>query len=213
MRPIRKILLAATLAALTVPASGCMTAAALYIAHEERENARLSEPAPAEYAWASAPGVRVTGVVHLPTSLTKPYPGGVGRGPAEVLTCEGHPVRLIPDTPHLRFVLDREFGMRVEGGGMWRDGFVRPDWDWPAESADAIRETTCTTGGAFVLDNVPDGDWLVMAQIDPPAYDSRITSTDTVLKAVTIRSQGRPVHLDVKIGGNDYLYGAIERKR
>ena len=193
--------------------SGCMTAAALYVAQEEKEMERLSQPAPSDYAWAAAPGVAVSGVVRLPTAQTQPFPGGVRNGPREILTCASHRVRLIPDTPHLRYVLEREFDLRVEGGGYWRNGFVNEGWDWPAESAAAIRETTCDADGAFALDNIPDGDWLVMAEIDPPSYDAGITDTDTVLKAVTVQSQGRPVRLDVQLGGNDYLYGPILRKR
>ena len=199
--------------ALAVPMSGCMTAAATYVAHEEREIGRLSQPDPSDYSWAAAPGVAVTGVVHLPTTQTRPFPGGVRNGPREVLTCEGHKVRLIPDTPRMRFVLGREFDLRIESVGFWHNGFVRNEWEWPSESAAAIREMTCAAGGAFAFDSVPDGDWLVMAQIDPPAYDEGITATDTVLKAVTIRSAGRPVHLDVQIGGNDFVYGPVQRKR
>jgi len=211
IRMIRLVRLVA-LAGLAVPMSGCMTAAALYIAHEEREIARLNTPDPSEYAWASAPGVTVTGVVRLPTTQTRPIPGGVRNGPREILTCEGREVRLIPDTPRMRFILEREFDLRVEGGGAWQNGFFHHEWAWPSPSAEAVREATCGPDGAFTFEEVPEGAWLVMARIDPPAYDEGLSKADVVLKAVTIRSGGRPVHLDVQIGGNDLLYGPTQRK-
>ena len=186
-----------------------MAAASLDRAQQERQAQRLSQPAPGEYAWATAPGVEVTGTVRLSTTQTRPVPGDVG--PREVLTCEGHRVRLIPDTPHSRFVLEDNFGLRVASGGFWRNGLVPAEWEWPSVSASAVRETRCTTDGAFTFANVPDGEWLIMAEIDPPSYDNGEVVTDTVLRAVTVQGRGRPVHLDVQFGGNDDVPGEIQR--
>ena len=207
-----KIVLAA---ALSTTLSGCVTglvmaAASLDRARLEREAQRLSRPAPDEYAWATAQGVKVTGTVRLTTTQTQPVAGSVGQ--REVLTCEGHKVRLIPDTPHSRFVLEDNFGLRVAPGGYWRNGVLPREWEWPSVSDSFVRETRCTTDGAFTFGNVPDGEWLVMAEINPPSYDGDASVTDTVLRAVTVQSGGRPVHLDVQLGGEDDGYGVIERR-
>lgn len=209
---IFKIALAAVL---STTLSGCVTglvmaAASLDRARLEREAQRLSQPAPDEYAWATAPGVEVTGTVRLTTTQTRPVAGSVGT--REVLTCEGRRVRLIPDTPHSRFVLQDNFGLRVAPGGYWQNGVLPREWEWPSVSASFVRETRCTTEGAFIFGNVPDGEWLVMAEIDPPSYDGDASVTDTVLKAMTVQAGGRPVHLDVQIGGEDNGYGVIERR-
>lgn len=208
---ISRIILAAFL---STSLSGCVTglvmaAASLDRGHQERRAQRLSQPAPGEYAWATAPGVTVTGIFQLSTTQTRPAPGSVG--PREVLTCEGHRVRLVPDTPHSRFVLEDNFGLRVASGGYWRNGLLPPEWEWPSVSASVVRETRCTTDGAFTFANVPDGEWLIMAEIDPPSYDNGEVVTDTVLRAVTVQGRGRPVHLDVQFGGNDDVSGEIQR--
>jgi hypothetical protein len=201
-------------AVLSTSLSGCVTgvvmaAASLDRVRLEREAQRLSQPAPGEYAWATAPGVTVTGTVRLSTTQTRPVPGDVG--PREVLTCEGHRVRLIPDTPHSRFVLQHDYDLRVASGGFWRNGILPAEWEWPSVSASAVRETRCTTDGAFTFANVPDGEWLIMAEIDPPSYDNGEVVTDTVLRAVTVQGRGRPVRLDVQFGGADDVDGEIER--
>ncbi|WP_309628545.1 hypothetical protein [Brevundimonas sp.] len=201
---------------LSTSLSGCVTgvvmaAASLDRARQERQAQRLSQPAPGEYAWATAPGVQVTGVFRLSTPKARPVPGGVQNGPREVLTCEGHRVRLIPDTPHSRFVLADNFELQVAPGGFWRNGFVALEWEWPSVSASVVRETRCTTDGAFTFDNVPDGEWLIMAEINPPSYDGGESVTDTVLRAVTIQGRSRPVHLDIQIGGKDDVNGVIQR--
>jgi hypothetical protein len=208
---IAKMILAGVL---STSLSGCVTglvmaAASLDRAQQERRAQRLSQPVPGEYAWATAPGVNVTGAVRLSTTQTRPAPGGVG--PREVLTCEGHRVRLIPDTPHSRFVLEDNFGLRVESGGYWRNGIVPREWEWPSVSASVVRETRCTTDGAFTFANVPDGEWLIMAEINPPSYDGGESITDSVLKAVTVQSRGRPVRLDIQFGGADDVNGEIQR--
>ncbi|CAL1691962.1 hypothetical protein MMB232_02117 [Brevundimonas subvibrioides] len=211
LRTISRLILAAVL---STSLSGCVTgvvmaAASLDRARQEREAQRLSRPAPREYAWATAPGVRVTGSVRLSTPGTRPVPGG--GGPREVLTCEGHRVRLIPDTPHSRFVLESEYGLWVAPGGFWRNGVIPLVWEWPSVSASDVRETRCTTDGAFTFANVPDGEWLIMAEIDAPSDDGGESVTDTVLRAVTVQGRGQPVHLDVRFGGNDDASGAIQR--
>ena len=208
---ISRMILAAIL---STSLSGCVTglvmaAASLDRGQQERRAQRLSQPAPGEYAWATAPGVTVTGIVQLSTPRTRPAPEGVG--PREVLTCQGHRVRLIPDTPHSRFVLADNFSLQVAPGGYWRNGFLALEWDWPSVSASVVRETRCTTDGAFTFANVPDGEWLIMAEINPPSYDGGESVTDTVLRAVTVQGRGRPVHLDVQIGGADDVHGEIQR--
>lgn len=208
---ISRMILAAVL---STSLSGCVTglvmaAASLDRGHQERRAQRLSQPAPGEYAWATAPGVTVTGIVQLSTTRTRPVPGG--GGPREILTCEGHRVRLIPDTPHFRFVLADNFALQVAPGGFWRNGFLPLEWEWPSVSAAAVRETRCTTGGAFTFANVPDGEWLIMAEINPPSHDGGASVTDTVLRAVTVQGRGRPVHLDIQIGSKDDVNGVIQR--
>lgn len=211
LRTMSRLILAAVL---STSLSGCVTglvmaAASLDRARQEREAQRLSRPAPGEYDSATEPGVKVTGTVRLSTTQTRP--GSGGSGPREVLTCEGHRVRLIPDTPHSRFVLESEYGLWVASDGYWRNGVVPREWDWPSVSASVVRETRCTTNGAFTFANVPDGEWLVMAEINPPSYDGGESVTDTVLKAVTVQDRGRPVYLDVQFGGDDAVDGVIQR--
>lgn len=208
---VAKIILSAFL---STSLSGCVTglvmaAASLDRAQQERRAQRLSRPAPDEYAWATAPGVTVTGLFQLSTTRTRPVPGGVE--PREVLTCEGRRIRLIPDTPHSRFVLADNFELQVAPGGFWRNGFLPRGWEWPSVSASVVRETRCTTDGAFTFDNVPDGEWLIMAEINPPSYDDGASVTDTVLRAVTVQGRSRPVRLNIQIGGKDDVNGVIQR--
>ena len=202
---------AALVSLLAVSSSGCMTAAALYLAHEEKEQRRLSARPPAsEYAWAQSPGVAVSGRVYLTTEHARRY-GAMVRVPRETLTCEGLQIRLVPDTPHLRWILSHQFGLGVSGAGYWASAFtMHSDWRWPSESRSMVREAKCGDDGAFRFDNVPDGPWFVMAQIHPPSW-SGDQNPDTVLQSVRIRSHNRPVVLDVRLGGNEFLNGPIER--
>lgn len=202
----------AALAVLSLLTSGCLTAAALHLAQEERENARLRVFDPAEHAWALARGGPVTGRVLIITPALRPPPAGYGppvpTARTETLTCAGLRVRLIPDSEHMRWQVEWTSRLKVERGGYWTDGFGIPAdaWDWPAESAAFVRETRCGADGTFAFDNVPDGPWLVMAEINPPEYYASTVRADWVVKPVTVRG-GAPLNVDL---GSDSWVSQLE---
>ena len=196
------------LALLSLPLSGCLTAPALHLAAEERETARLRVFDPAEHAWAKAPGGPVSGHVRLFAQRLKAPAAGYGAPVAsaetEVLTCAGHRVRLIPDTPHMRWRVEWTGRLKVEGRGYWSDGFSIPAdaWTWPAESAAWVRETRCAADGTFAFADAPDGPYLVMAEVDPPAWYASTVTADWVVKPVTV-SGSAPIA--VELGSTSWL--------
>ncbi len=204
----RRLGRALSLAALPLLTSGCLTAAALHLAAEERENARLRIFDPAQHAWALTPGARVSGHVRIVAPRLKAPPAGYGApvasGETETLTCAGHRVRLIPDTPHMRWRAERTGRLQVRDRGYWTDGFGIPAdaWDWPAESATFVRETRCAADGTFAFDSVPDGPWLVMAEVDPPAFHASTVTADWVLKPVVVAA---PARIAVELGSTSWL--------
>lgn len=207
----RRLIRSLGLALLPLATSGCLTAAALHLAAEEREIARLRVFDPAEHAWALAPGAPATGHVRIVAPRLKAPPAGhgapVASGETETLTCAGHRVRLIPDTPHMRWQVEWTGRLKVQDRGYWTDGFGIPAdaWTWPAESAAYIRETRCAADGTFAFDNVPDGPWLVMAEVNPPAFHASTVTADWIVKPVVASSDGGHVSIVVELGSASWL--------
>lgn len=192
----------AALAVLPLLTSGCLTAAALHLAQEERENARLRVFDPAAHLWAQSPGQPVTGRVRIIAPRLSAPRGGYGppvpTARTETLTCAGLRVRLIPDSEHMRWQVERTGRLQVERGGYWRDGFGIPGdaWDWPTGSAAFVRETRCGSDGTFAFDSVSDGPWLVMAEVSPPEYYASTVRADWVVKPVAVRGSA-PLNVDI----------------
>lgn len=192
-----------------LPLSGCLTLAAVHQLHEQREFERLSVFDAKAHDWALAPGAPITGRLTLTASYRQGYGGVVEPIPDETLTCEQLSVRLIPDTPHMRWLLERQHRLVVTERGDWRDGFSdQPErWSWPeAASASYIRETACGAGGAFSFPSVPAGRYLLLAQLHPTAERTPLVQNDIVLKPVTVEAG---VPLDVHIRSRSALHGPL----
>lgn len=189
--------------------SGCLTLAAVQRAQEEQTAARLRPFNAEEHAWALGKGAAVTGAVVLDTMWSEYSYGRQLPAVRKVLTCEGRAVRLIPDTPHMRWMLDRRYMLPTDDRGYWSDSLIlSSNWSWPAESRAVVREAICGPGGAFRFDDVPDGPYLVMALIEAPQEWE--TTSDTVLKPVVVRARDGMAHLDVRLE-DSWLDGAVVR--
>jgi hypothetical protein len=186
---------------LTVPLTSCLTMAAYQRASEERTFDQFREPDPLDQAWFRAEGFPLSGVLQMTARRTRVLPAGMGFGPEETLTCEGKPIRLIPDTPRNRWLLTERMAWGLKEEGVWRSGPV-PEWRWP-EPTTLIREAVCGAGGAFRFDGVPDGRYFVMAKISPPAYAviDPDEDFDIVLKPITV--VGGPARSPVNIALSD----------
>ncbi len=130
------ISLAALLAAL--PLSGCLTLAAGHQLQEQREYERRNAFDADAHDWSLKPGAPVTGQLTL-TAAYERQQGALKSIPEETLTCQGRSVRLIPDTPHMRALLEREYGLRVKARGDWRDTLAgtADRWAWPEATSAA----------------------------------------------------------------------------
>jgi hypothetical protein len=188
---------------------GCMTMAAVQRGQEEQVTARLAPFKADEHSWALAAGVPVTGAVVVDTAWTEMSNGRPAPAVRKVLTCEGRMVRLIPDTAHMRWMLDRRYMLKADEQGYWSDSsLLSSDWSWPAESRAVVRETTCGAGGAFRFDDVPEGPYLVLALISAPQEWE--PTPDLVLKPVQVRAAGGTAHVDVRME-DSWLKGAVVR--
>ena len=206
--PLRSRTLLFALAAVS-PLSGCMTAAALHQEHERRELAQLRVFDAADHDWALAPAAPITGRLTLTASFRTGYGGVIQRAPEETLSCEGLPVRLIPDSPHMRWLMEWTYRLKTQARGDWRRGQRRdPDeWIWPEPASAAhVRETLCGPGGAFAFATVPPGRYLLLAKIHPTADRAPYEPYDLVLRPVEA-APGRS--LDVHIRSDDALAGPL----
>lgn len=189
--------------------SGCLTLAAVQRAEEEQTAARLLPFHLAEHAWAMGTGATVTGTVVLDTRWSEYSYGRQLPAVRKVLTCAGRAVRLIPDTPHMRWMLERRYMLSTNDRGYWSNSpILSSNWSWPVESRPVVRESLCGPAGAFRFDNVPDGPYLVMALIEAPQASE--TRSDTVLKPVVVRARDGRAHLDVRLE-DSWLDGAVVR--
>jgi hypothetical protein len=192
-----------------LPLSGCLTLAAVHQLHEQHEFERRNAFDPSAHEWALAPGAPIAGRLTLTASYRQGYSGVVEPIPDETLTCEQLFIRLIPDTPHMRWLLERQHRLIVTERGDWLNGFSeQPErWSWPeAASASYIRETTCGTGGAFSFPSVPAGPYLLLAQLHPTAERAPLVQNDIVLKSVMVKA-GAP--LNVHIRSRNALHGPL----
>ncbi|KQW80911.1 hypothetical protein ASC65_13160 [Brevundimonas sp. Root1279] len=200
----------ALLLPLAVLPSGCMTLAAVQRAQEENTATRLAPFNAAEHAWALGPGATVTGTVMIDTMWTESSYGRPSTTVRKVLTCAGRIVRLIPDTPHMRWTLDVHYMLPVTNDGYWSDStlIASPSWTWPEESRAVVREGVCDASGGFRFEGVPDGAYLVMALVEGP--ESYMRSTDVVVKPVEVRAVGGAAHAEVRLKDN-WLTGSVVR--
>jgi hypothetical protein len=117
----------------------------------------------AEAAWAKAPG---------PNRLTGAAATRTQNGDAK--TCAGLDVALIPQTPYTRAVFHQVFFERAVPDAAAIESV--PIGDWRALSApvlaatdpaqrDLDRHTRCDGAGNFEFDDLPDGDWFVVAAV------------------------------------------------
>lgn len=198
--------LAALVAAL--PLSGCLTLAAVHQLQEQRAHERRNAFDAAAHDWAMAPGEPVTGRLTL-TAAYERQQGALRRIPEEILTCQGRSVRLVPDTPHMRALLEREYGLRAKVRGDWRDTLAGTAnrWAWPeAASASYVREAACGPEGVFAFSSAPVGGYLLQAQVRPTSGRSASIASDLVLQPVTLEA-GRP--LDVHIQSDVWRDGVL----
>jgi len=192
-----------------LPLSGCLTLAAVHQLQEQREYERRSAFDAAAHDWALAPGEPVAGRLVLTASYRRGYGGRVEAIPDEILTCEGLSVRLIPDTPHMRWLIEQQYRLIVADRGDWRDGLgeTPQGWVWPeAATARYVRETRCGPNGAFTFASPPPGPYLLLAQLHPTAERADFIQSDLVLKPVDLKTR-RP--LDVHIRSRDALQGPM----
>lgn len=185
-----------------------MTAAALHLAAEARDLERLRVFHAAEHDWALAAGPPLSGRLALVSSYRRATGGGIERAPDETLTCAGLSVRLIPDTEHMRWLMDWEWRLSPDARGGWRHGRGDPDaWAWPEpESVGHVREAPCTADGRFTFPSVPAGRYLLLARITPSTHDAAIADHDLVLRAVQIQANQT---LDILIRSDDWLNGPL----
>lgn len=199
--------LAALLAA--IPLSGCLTLAAVHQVQEQRDYERRSAFDAAAHDWAQVPGEPLAGRLTLTASYRRGYGGVIETISDEILTCENLSVRLIPDTPHMRWLIEQQHRLLVTPRGDWRDGLTEtPErWAWPeATSMHYVRETICGSDGAFAFRSVPAGAYLLLAQLHPTAERASYVQSDIVLKPVKVEA-GHP--LDIHIRSADWLAGPL----
>ncbi len=192
-----------------MPLSGCLTLAAVHQLQEQREFERLNIFAASEHDWALAPGSPVAGRLTLTASYRRGYGGAIEPIPDETLTCEDLSLRLIPDTPHMRWLIERQHRLLANSRGDWRSGFGAPlgPWAWPeAASIAYVRETTCGPGGDFAFPSLPTGPYLLLSQLHPTAELASLGASDIVLKPVVVEVGER---LDVRIRSRDALHGPL----
>ena len=176
------------LALLSLPLSGCLTAAALHLAAEERETARLRVFDPAEHAWAQAPGGPVSGHVRRDggPDLRRPSRPPDPRHAAHALAgrmdrpAEGRGARLlVRRLRHPRRRLDLACRVRRLGP---RDPLRRRRY---------LRLRRCPR-------RTVSGD----AEVDPPAWYASTITADWVVKPVTV-SGSAPIA--VELGSTSWL--------
>ncbi|GAA0195566.1 hypothetical protein GCM10010203_53240 [Actinomadura yumaensis] len=206
--------LAGLVASLLITSSlgGCLTLAAYQRLHEEQAADRFRQPGAAELTWFQAQGFPLSGMLQMTARLTRPLPTGMGFGPKETLTCEGKAIRLIPDTPRNRWLIANRMWLPLQEEGVWRNGSPT-EWRWP-EPTGLIREATCGAGGAFRFEGVPDGGYLVMAQISPPAYaaDDFGEGFDIVLKSVRVSGGQSRAQLNIRLSDDDWLSPVVRQR-
>lgn len=189
--------------AVSIPLTGCLTLAAYQRAAEDRAADQFREPGPAEQAWFEGEAFPLSGALSVITHQTRPISGGMARGPKEILTCEGRAIRLIPDTPRNRWLLNVRLGWPLKTEGVWRSGF-QAHWDWP-EPATFIRDGVCSAGGAFRFD-APDGRYFLMAKVAAPAYEMPgADDYDIVLKPIAVDGGAARRPIDVVLDGDSWL--------
>ena len=74
----------------------------------------------------------------------------------EVRTCAGYPVRLIPSASQTDSYIAKAFGS--DEGGISRS-------PWRSQFGEYTRTTTCDAQGNFSFENLPDGRYFAIAQV------------------------------------------------
>lgn len=190
---------------MTSSLGGCLTLAAIQRANEEREVSQRLHAGAVEQSWFEREGFPLSGNVEVKTPTIVATPDGSRPVEPETLTCEGLSARLIPDTPHHRWVLEHRFGFALEPGGEWRSGVPGLHrWAWP-ESPAYVQDVECGSGGVFSFPKIPDGRYFFMAGLNSPSYDSA-SRVDFVLKPVVVSGGRRRPQLIVVME-----YGAVSR--
>ncbi len=191
---------------ITSPLGGCLTMAAIQRANEERDVSQRLHAGAVEQSWFAHEGFPLSGKVEVKTPTIIATPEGSRPVEAETLTCEGLSARLIPDTPHHRWVLEHRLGFALEPGGEWRSGVPGLHrWAWP-ESPAYVQDVECGPGGVFSFPKIPDGRYFLMAGLNSPTYDSA-SRVDFVLKPVVVSGGHRRPQLIVVLE-----YGAVSRR-
>jgi hypothetical protein len=204
----RRILTTALAMMAATPLSGCMTAAALYQHHEAEELERLRVFHPEEHAWVLAPGAPVQGRLTLTANYRYGYGSKIERMTAETLTCQNRLVWLVPDTPHMRWLMNWEYGLSPDARGDWRDGLsVSRKQAWPEpKSRDYVRQATCGEDGSFAFPDTAPGRYLLLGQITPDSERASFVPFDYVLKPVEVKVGEA---LTVHIRSDDWVAGPL----
>lgn len=185
-----------------------MTAAALYQQHENEDLERLRVFHPEEHAWALTSGAPVQGRLTLTANYRYGYGRKIERMAEETLTCENHFVWLVPDTPHMRWLMNREYSLSSDTRGDWRDGMAvgrKPTWPEP-KSRDYVHQATCGPDGSFHFPDTAPGRYLLLAQITLDSERASFVPFDYVLKPVEVIGGEA---LDVHIRSDDWVAGPL----
>lgn len=203
-----RALTGAVCASAVVGLGGCLTWAAVQRASEEREVSQRLHAGPVEEEWFEREGFALSGSFELTTPQTVWTTRGARQVERQALTCDGLGVRLIPDTPHHRWLLEHRMGFTLEPGGEWRSGVPGLHrWSW-LESPAFVREVQCGPGGAFNFPAIPDGRYFFMASLNPPSYNSQ-SRVDFILKPIVV--EGGPRRSALKIAMGDSILSRTPR--
>ncbi len=192
-----QISLAALLAA--QPLSGCLTLAAVHQMQEQREYERRNAFDASAHDWSLKPGEPVTGQLTL-TAAYERQQGAIKSIAEETQTYHGLAVRLVPDTPHMRTLLLREYGLIARARGDWRDTLAGTTERWAgpeAASVAYVREAACGPEGVFTFSPAPAGRYLLQGQVRPISGRSAFIANGLVLQPVTLEA-GQPLNVHIR---------------